>query len=68
MICKKCNKEVEYLNYAETKTIYGTYDPINEFEDYEDNGGDGHHIVFKTPCCDEEVADSESGAYKLLKE
>lgn len=67
MKCKKCGEEVTYLRYTETVANYGTYDPINGFESDGDSREDGSvSIIFLTPCCEDDVAESIEEADNIL--
>lgn len=66
-ICPNCNEEINYLNFSENKSMFGTYD-LNGYE--EDGNSDifaEGTITFSCPECDDELFTNESDAHIFLK-
>lgn len=61
MICPKCNKKIEHLNYEINTRTFGEFD--GGFRELDIDTSDQLYVC---PECDEVLADSEVKANKLI--
>lgn len=67
VICKKCNREIDELEYTSIKSSIGTFFIEDGVTLYDDEDIMDDEIAFFCPKCDATLATSEKEAKKILK-